>query len=153
MYNNVNELQDLGTASRNLFTPTQLIEIGIQLIKNFNDFEEGLTDWFDLPTQDKTWPIFQTHFDQARTSLRQVRGVTMRNTAYHQQANAIIGKFIEEIWPENIQLLGEVKSAEVNILRAMHATTNQENIDPQETQNTNAKIEGQCIKRWRRHSR
>ena len=66
----------------------------------------------------------------------------MRNTSYHQYANAITGKVFEEIRAENIQLLDEVKSAEVNILRAMHTTINQENIDPQETQNTNSTIEG-----------
>ena len=49
MYNDVNELKDLATTSGNPFTPKQLIEIGIQLIKNLNNFEKGLTDWFDLP--------------------------------------------------------------------------------------------------------
>ena len=66
----------------------------------------------------------------------------MQNTACHQQANAITGNVLEEIRVENKQLLDEVKLGEVNILRAMHATANQENIDPQETQNANATIEG-----------
>ena len=35
-----------------------------------------------------------------------------------------------------------MKSAEFNILQAMHATVNQENIDHQETYNANATIEG-----------
>ena len=91
MYNDVNKLQDFVTTLGNSFTPKQLTEIGIQLIKIFNNFEKGLTQWFDLPTPNKTWQRFQTHFDQARASLCQVRGVTMRNTAYHQQANAIPG--------------------------------------------------------------
>ena len=41
-----------------------------------------------------------------------------------------------------MQLLDEVKSTEVNILRTMHATANQENVGPQETQHANAVIEG-----------
>ena len=66
----------------------------------------------------------------------------MRNTAYHQQVNAITGKVLEEIWAENIQLPDEVSSAEVNILQTMHAPENQESVNPQKTQNANATIEG-----------
>ena len=66
MYNEVNELQDLATASGNPFTPKQLIAIGIQLIKNLNDFEKGLTTWYDLLPAQQTWPRFQTHFETAR---------------------------------------------------------------------------------------
>ena len=40
-----------------------------------------------------------------------------------------------------MQLLDEVKSAGVKILRAIHATINQDNVDPQETQNANTIIE------------
>ena len=134
MFNEVEELQELATASGNPFTPRQLIEIGIQMIKNFNDFEKGFETWFDLTTAAQTWPRFKTHFETARASLRKMRGITMRNTAYHQQANAIL----EEIRAENVQLLDEVKSAENNILRAMHTSENQENIDPAQTQSANA---------------
>ena len=141
MFNKVDELQELATASGNPFTPRQLTEIGIQLIKNFNDFEKGLTTWFDLPTPDQTWPRFKIHFETARTSLRKVRGVTMRNTAYHQQANAMTGQVLQEIRAENLQLVDEVKSAEGNILRAMLASENQENINPQQTQSANATMQ------------
>ena len=69
LFNEVEELQLLATASGNPFSPVQLLTIGIQLIKNFNDFETGLTTWFDLPPADKTWPRFKTHFESARASL------------------------------------------------------------------------------------
>ena len=95
MYSNVNELKDLEPASGNNFTPKHLIEIGIKLIENSNEFEKELTEWFDLPTPDKIWPRFQTHFDQARASLHQVRGVTIRNIAYHQQVNATTEKVLK----------------------------------------------------------
>ena len=48
IYNEVNEIQELATASGNTFTPKQLIAIVIQFIKNLNDFEKGLTTWYDL---------------------------------------------------------------------------------------------------------
>ena len=56
LFNKVKELKELATASGNPFSPVQLLTIGIQLIKNFNDFETGLTTWFDLPPADKAWP-------------------------------------------------------------------------------------------------
>ena len=54
LFNEVGELQELATASGNPVSLVQLLTIGIQLIKNVDDFETGLTTWFDLPTANKT---------------------------------------------------------------------------------------------------
>ena len=56
------ELQQLATASGDLFSTAQKITIGIQLIKNLNYFETGLIAWFELSTGDNTWSRFKTHF-------------------------------------------------------------------------------------------
>ena len=123
MYNEVNELQKLATSSGNHFTPKQLIMIRIQLIKVLNDFEKGLTTWCDLLPLDQTSPRFQTHFETTRASLHRVRGVSMRNIAYHQQVNAIKGRVLQETRPENVQLVEEMKATEKNILRTMHTSS------------------------------
>ena len=60
IYNKVKALHKLATTSGNPFSYIQQINIGIQLIKNFNAFEKGLTTWFDLPAVEKTWPQLHT---------------------------------------------------------------------------------------------
>lgn len=122
LFNEVEELQELATASGNPFSPVQQLTIGIQLIKNFNDFETGLTSWFDLPTIDKTWPRFKTHFESARASLRRVRGVTMRNTAYHQQANLITTQVLQEIRTDHSRVIDELRNTGNTILQAMQVS-------------------------------
>ena len=85
MFNEIEELQDIATASSNAFTDKQMINIGIQCIKNFNDFEKGLSEWYDLPAAAKNWLRFKTHFERARESLRKLSGATMKNTAFRQK--------------------------------------------------------------------
>ena len=49
LYNDIKDLHSLSIAAQNEFTETQLVNLGIQLIKNFNDFERGLDDWILVP--------------------------------------------------------------------------------------------------------
>ena len=89
MFDELEELQHVSVAASNPYTNTQMVNIGIKLIKNFNDFEKGLTLWFELPTADHTLLNFKAHFEREYQALRRVQGTTMRNTAYFQQANAL----------------------------------------------------------------
>ena len=41
----------------------QLVSIGVQLIRNFSDFEIGIQNWFDLPAGDRTWIRVKTNFE------------------------------------------------------------------------------------------
>ena len=56
IYNEVKEFQHLVIVSGNLFSIIQQIVIVIQLSKNLNDGKTGLISWFDLPTENTTWP-------------------------------------------------------------------------------------------------
>ena len=140
MFNEVEELQDIATASGTPFSENQKINIGIQCIKNFNDFEKGLSDWFDLPAAGKTWTAFKTHFESARESLRRLRGVTMKNTAFSQQANAITSRILTEIRNDNELMLNEVRSTGTNIMKAMqmYQDCDDANIDKENTENVNS---------------
>ena len=48
VYNTIEDLKLLAEAANNPFTPVQLVEIGIQVIKNSHDFENGLLTWFQI---------------------------------------------------------------------------------------------------------
>ena len=55
-------LNELSIAADNEYTEKQLVSIGIQLIKNTNDFERGLESWIIRPAVEKTWIKFIIFF-------------------------------------------------------------------------------------------
>ena len=111
MYNEVEDLQRLATASFAPYTDRQLVNLGIRLIKNMHDFEKGLDTWYSLPRDSQTWVTFKTHFETAYTALLRLRGPTMRNTSFQQQANAISEKLLATIQKENDTLASSINAA------------------------------------------
>ena len=61
IYNEMDDLQQLATAAGLPYTDAQFINLGIRLIKNMNDFDKGLTEWFDSPPGQK-YRAFKLHF-------------------------------------------------------------------------------------------
>ena len=129
MFNELEELEQVAIAASNPYTSTQLVNIGIKLIKNFNDFDRGLTSWFERPIEQHTFSNFKSHFEREYQALRKVRGPTMKSAIYLQQANAI-ASVLKTIKSENMDILNEVKNSEGNIMRAMQMT--QENFEREE---------------------
>ena len=121
LFNELEDLEQVAIAASNPYTGTQLVNVGIKLIKNFNDFEKGLTSWFERPLAQHTIPNFKTHFEREYVALKRVRGTTMRNTAYFQQANAIT-TVLESMKQERLEMIQEVKNSETKIMRAMQMT-------------------------------
>ena len=115
MYNEVEDLQELATAGSVPFSDPQLVNLGIQLLKNMNDFETGLTAWYARPAATNTWINFKTHFEDAYQNLRNVRGVTMKNTIFQQQANAMTSKVLEAIKQDNAEVREEIRASEAKL--------------------------------------
>ena len=96
-----------------------------------NDFERGIEDWFTLPRANRTWIQFKTHFERAYQSLKNVRGPTMRNTSFQQQANAISEQVMREITQDRTKVINEVKTVvEDRILHAFAQTNIPDSVDP-----------------------
>ena len=93
-----------------------MVNIALTLIKNFNDFEKGLTSWFERPVIEHTLINFKTHFEREYLALRRVRGNTMRNNSYYQQANSM-STMMQTMKEERDLILHEVKDSEYKILR------------------------------------
>ena len=89
LFNEIEDLLEVATQNTNKYTDTQLVNLGVRLVKNMNDFEKGLTDWFAKSAIDRTWKNFKPHFETAYTKLEQVRGLSMKNSVFNQQANSI----------------------------------------------------------------
>ena len=107
---------------------TQMVNIGIKLIKKVNDFERGFTTWYKKPTPQHTNLNFKTHFEREYQALKKVRDITMRSKAYVQQANAMASvlKLLQE---ERSKILTEVQDTEINLLRTMEQSQSSDATD------------------------
>ena len=101
LYNEVEELVELANAAHRPFTATQVVDLGVKLIRNMCDFKTGLTNWFARPTAEHTWANFKLHFDDAYKALSKVRGKTMRNTIFQNQANSVTAAVVNQIKEDN----------------------------------------------------
>jgi hypothetical protein len=96
LFDQVEDLKKLGDAAQMPYSEQQIINFGIQLIRNTHDFQDGLKDWYSKPLLEKTWTNFQTHFEDEYDKLRLVRGTTMQQAGFHQ-ANFIASQVLEEV--------------------------------------------------------
>ena len=74
IYRPIEHLQKLATDAGIPYSPAQILQFGLTLIRSTRDFENGLSDWNRKPTLDKTWKNFKTHFKDAQTELKEIRG-------------------------------------------------------------------------------
>ena len=118
MYNEVDELKDLAEAAKNPFSDSQLVNIGLNLIKNTGDYKKGLIEWYEKTT-DTDWVHFEKHFETAQDNLRKVRGPTMKSGALQKQANAISQLVMANMQNERNQYLNAVQESKSRIVNAI----------------------------------
>ena len=82
IYAEIDDLQKLGMAANLPFTPQQLTDIALTIIKKTGDFQEGLSEWFKLPRTSQTYVTLKRHFQAARSNLKKIRGPTMAAAGY-----------------------------------------------------------------------
>jgi hypothetical protein len=104
VYDKVEELTCLATASGNPYTIVQQVQIGLQIIKNTRDFEAAIRDWYARPATGHTWTIFKSHFDSAHALLRQIRGPDMQSSSF-QQVNLLATSIRTDMEAAQEQLL------------------------------------------------
>ena len=132
LFNEIEELKALSIAADNEYTEKQLVSIGIQLIKNMNDFERGLETWIIRPSADKNWVNFKTHFENAHAILRKLRGPLMKNTSFNNTANVITASVMnsvrDELSNDRHRVFQRLDETESSIITALNATPKMANI-------------------------
>ena len=122
LYNAVEELQEIAIASQSPYTDKQLVALGMKLIRNMNDYEKARGKWMTKPNADKTWSNFKTHFDEAYQYLINLRGETMKNTSFQQQANLLSQQIIDlnnQRERDKVEIFSMVDDAKSSILSAV----------------------------------
>ena len=109
IYRPIEQLRKLAEIARIPYTESQIVDFGIQLIKNTRDFETALGEWNRKPDDDKTWEIFKQHFQDAQQTLKDIRGPTMAQAGYHH-ANHLATEIREELKDSQFQMLALLKN-------------------------------------------
>ena len=67
--------------------------------------EKSCRDWLDKPQLDMTWINFKKHFNKEWSKLQKLRGPTMKNTTYQQQAQMIMDDVLQAMQREHVLML------------------------------------------------
>ena len=81
LYRRVEDLNQLAIAAQSPYTQQQLINLGLQVIINTDNYERPLEDWYALPLG-QTQLQFKNHFSLAQHNMIKVRKATMRHKDY-----------------------------------------------------------------------
>ena len=71
-YGEIKELGNLGHAAQNPYSMPQLVNYGLIIIKNKNDFEISIRTWIEQSAVEHMWPNFKTNFEEEHRVLRAV---------------------------------------------------------------------------------
>ena len=90
------DLNKLATHAGIPYTPKQILEKALAIIRATKDYELALTTWDNKPVNEKTWENLKTHFHEAQQQLKSIRGPSMQQAGYHQ-ANALAQKISDDL--------------------------------------------------------
>ena len=105
----IEQLQKKATEAGIPYTPQQLLEFGLSLIRNTRDFEIALREWNAKTDLQKTWTNFKSHFRQAQTELKEIRGPTMQQAGYHH-ANMLAQQMRNDLENQQTEMLAMVQN-------------------------------------------
>ena len=130
IFNEIKDLQSMATAADNPCSDMQLVNLGIKILKNMNDLEKGLIDWYACPAATNTWQNFKTHVEDLYQALRQVCGDSMKNTIFQQKANVITSSILQEIRHDHNSVREEIRNSKAKLFSVMEQLhVNKENIE------------------------
>jgi hypothetical protein len=109
LFNLIEDLEIIAEAAMNEKSNTQLVNYGLDIIRDTGEFETSLLTWYNRPVNDQTWVNFKTHFTTAHRELSKVRGASMRGSAF-QQANATVEALTSEMMSIRNELVDSINS-------------------------------------------
>ena len=119
LYLAVEDLQELATASLAPYTDKQLVNIGLRLVKNMLFMEKARESWQTKLPVDQTWVNFKAHFTVEWNKLRRLRGPTMRDSSFQNQANLLKEEVMAAMQQERAAMMQEVKTCNDAVLQAL----------------------------------
>ena len=105
IYRHINQLQKKATEAGIPYSEEQQIEFRLSLIRNTRYLENALGKWNALVN--KAWDLFKSHFRDAQTKLKEIRGPTMQQASYHH-ANMLASQLRVDIGNQQTKMLSMV---------------------------------------------
>lgn len=96
VYDLIDDLELMDDAAATPYTPVQLVAYGLEILRNCQEFQEGIKTWNRRAPAMRTWVHFMTHFDKEYQDLLKLRGPTMRSSNLHS-ANALMEQVKENV--------------------------------------------------------
>ena len=107
IYRPIEQLQKKAIEAKIPYSDEQLLEFGLTLVRNTRDFEKAIGEWNAEPN--KTWALFKTHFRDAQTELKEIRGPTMQQAGYHH-ANMLASQLRVDLNNQQTEMLAMVQN-------------------------------------------
>lgn len=89
LFNNIEDFKVFSKAAGEEKTDQQIINLTLTILRDCGEFETTLESWHALQDAQKTWTNLKTIFQEKYLVLRKVRGKSMKNSLFQQQANMI----------------------------------------------------------------
>ena len=86
IFNAIEKLSNLSKVTNIEKSYQQIINYGLEILRQNAEFEMSMTTWFNKASANLTWSNLKKHFTDTHTNLIKVRGVSMANTP-HKQTN------------------------------------------------------------------
>ena len=135
VWTELDDLQKLATRANLKYSDRQMVEMGMNIIKNTHDFEQGIYEWEKKPAADKTYDNLKTHFNDELERLQNIRGDDMLQSTHHQ-VNVMRSAFNDITNTMKDEMSDDIQIYTNKILTAIREE--KENAPPPDTQAINA---------------
>lgn len=95
IFNEIEDLAELGELSNKPFSETQLVDFGFIIFNKCRAFRSDIREWIRRPLHEHTYTNFKLHFTEAHLELR-ATDATVDELGYHS-ANAIVQQIVEQM--------------------------------------------------------
>jgi hypothetical protein len=109
LYRPIEQLQKMAVTAGIPYSQAQLLEFGLTIIRATRDFEKALSEWSTQPLTNKNWTNFKSHFKQAQSELKEIRGPTMQQAGYHH-VNMLAAQLRIDMDNRNNEMLAMVQT-------------------------------------------
>ena len=99
----IDDLADIADLAESPISDRQRVDIGYLVLQRCRPFKVGLKEWNDLPTNNKTWNTFKTHFRDAQIALRRTGDITMEQGLNHAELINMVEQGVRAALAEQTQ--------------------------------------------------
>ena len=115
IFDTTEELSNLAQVPNLKNSQQQVLDYGLELLRQNGGFKTSMKTWFNKPPADLTWSNFKKHFINANTKLIKVRGASLAHTQNLGSINTLTTSY-EEILTNIQQDLTSIKSTQMSLI-------------------------------------